>query len=215
VFVLAVIAVSLLFAGRESLLRAGGSLLVVSDPVASADAIAVLAGSIPDRILHAVDLYRAGMAPRIFLTRGRESGGRRELRARGIDIPEPYQLNRKIALRLGVPPEAVVVVEERAASTREEIGVLLAALRRQRARSVLLVTSKTHSRRAALIFHVLSGDEIRAYVSPTPYDPFTPGDWWHHRAIARRVVTEYAKWIFFELVDRWRAGPQLAAGVSS
>jgi len=55
-----------LAAGVATLLLAG-RLLVVSDPLPPrADAIVVLAGSIPDRVLEAADLYRTGIAPRII-----------------------------------------------------------------------------------------------------------------------------------------------------
>ena len=52
----ALVAVALLGAGR---------LLVVADPLPPrADAIVILAGSVPDRTLEAADLYRAGQIGR-------------------------------------------------------------------------------------------------------------------------------------------------------
>jgi uncharacterized SAM-binding protein YcdF (DUF218 family) len=192
---------------RVPILRRLGAALVVQDPVAPADAIVVLSGSIPDRILHAVDLYKAGLAPTVVLTREVELPGLAELRDRGISIPERYELNRSIALQLGVPPEALVTVEQRAGSTIAEVAALLPELRRRNVRSILLVTSKTHTRRAAMIFHTLSGGDIAVRVSPTPYDPFSPDDWWTRREITRRVLTEYGKWLSFFVADRWRAAP--------
>ena len=192
---------------REPLLRRLGAMLVVQDPDAPAEAIVVLSGSIPDRILHAVDLYKAGLAPQIVLTREVEMPGLEQLRARGVEIPERHEINRSIARQLGVPEEAMVTVEPRAASTISEVAVLLPELRRRGIRSILLVTSKTHTRRAALIFATLSGGDIEVRVSPTPYDPFSPDDWWKRREITRRVLTEYGKWFTFLLADRWRAAP--------
>src|SRR5439155_807312 len=62
-----------------------GRLLVVADPLpASADAIVVLAGSIPSRVLEASDLYRAGVAPRVVVTRERLARGESALHARGV-----------------------------------------------------------------------------------------------------------------------------------
>ncbi|HEY3186399.1 MAG TPA: hypothetical protein VGJ70_02920, partial [Solirubrobacteraceae bacterium] len=53
-----------------------GRALVVADPLpAHADAIVVMAGSIADRVLEAADLYRAGIAPRIVVTRERVRRG--------------------------------------------------------------------------------------------------------------------------------------------
>ena len=43
-----------------------GRLLVVADPLpARADAIVIMAGSVPDRVLEVADLYQAGLAPLI------------------------------------------------------------------------------------------------------------------------------------------------------
>jgi uncharacterized SAM-binding protein YcdF (DUF218 family) len=98
----------------------------------------------------------------------------------------------------------VVQIEEPAGSTVGEVVVLLPELRRRNVRSILLVTSKTHTRRAAAIFRAQAGDDIQVRVSPTPYDPFTPETWWQRRETARRVFTEYGKWLNFLLVDRWR-----------
>jgi uncharacterized SAM-binding protein YcdF (DUF218 family) len=199
-----------LFVFREPLLRRAGEFLVVRDAVAPSDAIVVLAGSLPDRVLHGVDLHHAGLAPLLVLTREGEWPGLEELRARGIEIPERFELNRDIARQLGVPEEALVLVEQRAGSTLAEVEALLPELRRRGVRSILLVTSKTHTRRAALIFAALSGGDIAVRVSPTPYDPYTPEDWWHRRETTRRVVTEYGKWLTFLLVDRWRLQPLAA-----
>ena len=192
---------------REPLLRRLGAFLVVQDTDAPADAIVVLSGSLPDRILHGVDLYRAGLAPTIFLTREFELPGLDELRARGLDIPERHDTNRMIAQQLGVPDEAIVTIEQRAGSTLTEVAALLPELRRRGIHSILLVTSKTHTRRAALIFNSLSGGDIQLRVSPTPFDPFSPDDWWKKRVATRRVLTEYGKLLSFSLVDRWRGAP--------
>lgn len=190
---------------REPLLRRVGAFLVEHDPEVPSDAIVVLSGSLPDRVLHGVDLWRAGLAPLLVLTRETELPGLAELRARGLDIPERHELNREIVRQLGVPDEAVVAIEERAGSTVTEVAALLPELRKRGVRSILLVTSKTHARRAAAIFRAQAGDAVEVRVSPTPHDPFSADGWWRRREMARRVFTEYGKWINFLLVDRWRA----------
>src|SRR5207253_7790337 len=65
-----------------------GRLLVVADPLPpSTDAIVVLAGSIPTRVLEATDLYRAGLAPRVVVPRERLARGESVLRARRARVP--------------------------------------------------------------------------------------------------------------------------------
>ena len=58
-----------------------------------------------------------------------------------------------------------------------------------------------------MIFDTVSGGDVGVRVSPTPFDPFSPDDWWTHREMTRRVLTEYGKWLTFFLTDRWRGVP--------
>src|SRR2546422_10636147 len=81
-----------------------GRLLVVADPLPpSADAIVVLAGSIPSRVLEAADPYPAGLAPRIVVTRERLARGESVLRARGVRVPESDEITIAALEQLGVP----------------------------------------------------------------------------------------------------------------
>src|SRR5207237_9704141 len=85
-----------------------GRLLVVADPLPpSTDAIVVLAGSIPTRVLEATDLYRAGLAPRVVVTRERLARGESVLRARGARVPESDEGAIAALARGGVPAHAV------------------------------------------------------------------------------------------------------------
>lgn len=216
--VLWVVCVALLGAGvlyvlRRPLLTAMGEFLVVHDKLRPADAIVVLSGAVPDRILEAVDLYEAHLAPRLILTREPMPAGLEVLRARGGNIPEPHEENRSIAEQLGVPAAAISFVPGRVSSTMAEARAIVAYLRQQRIASILLVTSKMHTRRAGMTFRGLAGNGLQVVVSPTRYDTFNPQTWWHHRAFVRRVVIEYGKLAYYLLVDRWRAaGPGGTAG---
>ena len=106
-----------------------GRLLVVADPLpASADAIVVLAGSIPTRVLEAGDLYRSGLAPRVVVTRERLLRGDAALRARGVRLPESDELTLAALEQLGVPPHAIIRLRRRTRSTISSYGVILWAL---------------------------------------------------------------------------------------
>src|SRR2546422_8107228 len=86
------VALALAAAAAVTLLAAGRA-LVVADPLPPrADAIVILAGSVPDRVLEAADLYRAGVAPRVVVTRERLRRGDAALRARGVRLPEGDEL---------------------------------------------------------------------------------------------------------------------------
>jgi uncharacterized SAM-binding protein YcdF (DUF218 family) len=205
-----VLAALVLYVGRRPVLTGIGGFLVVHDEPRPADAIVMLSGSVPDRILEAVDLYKAHLAPRIVLTREFPLPGIEALRARGASMPEHHEENISVAEQLGVPASALAVVPLPVASTFAEVHAVVAYLRREGMHSIVLVTSKTHSRRAGMIFRAVAGDAVHVAVVPSRYDPFPLHDWWNHRAATRAVVIEYGKLLTFLLIDRWRAGPALA-----
>jgi uncharacterized SAM-binding protein YcdF (DUF218 family) len=195
----------LVYAGRDAVLTAIGGLLIAHDEPGRADAIVVLSGSLPDRILEAVDLYQAGLAPRIILTREFSLPGMAALRARGGTLPEHHEQNLSVAEQLGVPAAALSIMPRATASTLEEARALVAYLRSQQVRTIVLVTSKLHTRRASMTFRAASGGEIAVAVVPSRYDPFPAEGWWRGRAFVRRLVIEYGKLAMFLVVDRWRA----------
>lgn len=181
-----------------------GGWLVVADPQGPADAIVVLGGSYPDRILEAVDLYLETPAQRFFLTMGPPLPGGDELRRRGVPVREEHEENRATAVQLGVPEASIRTLSPPVASTLAEAHVVAAALRQEGWDSVVIVTSKLHSRRARLTFRAVCGDAVAIQVRPSRHDPFDANDWWQRRGFARRVVIEYGKLMYYLLVDQWR-----------
>lgn len=192
------------YASRQLLLTALGKFLIAGEAAHSADAIVVLSGSLPDRMLEAVDLYQAGLAPRIILTREPLLPGLDVLRQRGVNLPEPHEENLMIAEQLGVPAAAISVMSSPVSSTIGEAAQVIPFLHTQGIKSILLVTSKAHARRAGLIFRQLAGERVQITVCPSPYDPFAAETWWHQRGSVRRVVTEYGKLLNYLCIDRWR-----------
>lgn len=200
-------AVALFAVAARPLARAAGEALVESDALAPVDAIVVLTGSYPDRILEAAALYREGAAPRIILCREPENAGFRRLAELGVRVPRLFELNRSIAEQLGVPPDAITVLERPAGSTYSEAEVALEYAQSQGYRGLLVVTSKYHSARAGRIYRYLAGDQIRILVRPARDDDFQAATWWQDRVSTRRVVIEYQKLLTFLLLDRWRLTP--------
>ncbi len=203
----AVLVGTLAYAARRPLLTAIGGFLIVQDEPRAADAIVVLSGSIPDRILEAIDLYQAHLAPRLVLTKEGPLPGLAVLRARGASLPEHHEQNQSIAEQLGVPASAISVMSTPAWSTLTEAAALVAYLQQQGIRSILLVTSRAHARRASIVFHNLADGKLQIRVCPSHYDPFAAPTWWQRRPFVRRVVIEYGKLLYYELVDRWRSEP--------
>jgi uncharacterized SAM-binding protein YcdF (DUF218 family) len=185
-------------------LRRMGHFLALSEPLEHADAIVVLAGGYPDRILEAAALYREGWAPRIVLGREPDNAGYRKLTALGVSMPRLFEVNRSIAEQLGVPPDAIAVVEHPAGSTYDEAQEVIDTVLRQGYHTILLVTSKYHSQRAAQIYRALAADRVRIVVRAARDDDFDPDAWWHDRVSTRRAIFEYQKLLAFLVIDRWR-----------
>src|SRR5438093_1295107 len=156
-----------------------GRLLVVADPLpASADAIVVLAGSIPSRVLEATDLYRAGVAPRVVVTRERLARGESALHARGVHLPESDELTISALEQLGVPRRAIVRLRRRARSTESEARTVARYACSHRLRRLVIVTSRPHGRRARLIYRRALCDAVAVAVRPSRYDLFSATRCW-------------------------------------
>jgi uncharacterized SAM-binding protein YcdF (DUF218 family) len=184
-----------------------GRVLVRSDPLpAHADAIVVLAGSISDRVVEAADLYRAGVAPRVVVTRERVPRGDWALRARGVRLPESSEQMVAALEALGVPPGAIEVIPRRATSTDSEARTI-ARWACARVRSVVLVTSRYHSRRARMILRQALPPEIALAVRASRHDPFDPTRWWRDRRDAKAVLSELEKLAHYWLRERWVMEP--------
>src|SRR5205809_952079 len=96
-----------------------GAFLVVSDPLQPAEAIVVLGGTMYERPLEAVDLYKAGLAPRIYLFREIADYGERELIARNVPFLRAVDVQVDLLQKIGVPRDAITILDE-AASTADE-----------------------------------------------------------------------------------------------
>lgn len=119
-------------------------LLTDTDAVpARADAIFVFAGDVPDRPRCAAELHARGVAPLVVF-----GGSRIAPELLAVDRPmTDAAVNATIAMQAGLPIDAVVVVPE-GTSTWEDAAVLRRWAESAGVRSLVVVTSAIHSRRA-------------------------------------------------------------------
>jgi uncharacterized SAM-binding protein YcdF (DUF218 family) len=93
----------------------------------------------------------------------------------------------------GFPPEYFQAVPIRAMSTLDEARAFAPELRRRNVRSVLLVTSNYHTRRAAEIFRRVVGGDVRFTAVAATDEYFDPDVWWHNREGQKTVFYELSK----------------------
>ena len=186
-FIFAVIACAILALALVLFLGVG-RWLVVEDPLGQARAIAVLSGGMPLRVLEAAKLYRQGYAPEVWLTRTSEPGA--SLKAMGIPFEGEEVYSARVLVHEGVPAGAIRVLETPIVNTADEMRVISQALQREKDRSVILVTSKPHTRRVRLLWRKLAPGDCRAIVRAATDDPFDPRHWWRSTGDALDVVRE-------------------------
>lgn len=172
-------------------------MLIVSAPLQHADVVVVLSGSstFVERTSVAAQLYRAGTAGEIWLTNDNRQGGWLSSEQRN---PFFYERARWELERLGVPRSKIKVIASPVNSTQEEALVVRKEVESAHTRSVLLVTSAYHSRRALGIFQTaLAGRANVGVVSPAPgWQTPAPASWWLSTGGWRTVPNEYLKMVY-------------------
>ena len=183
-----ILAPILLFAGF--LLYHSGGWLIVEDPLEKADAIFVLGGTRIERPLEAYDLYTEGWAPRIMLFRVVSDYGEVELMKRGFAFPLESDVQKDVLHRLGMPEGAVVVLSEEDSTKEEALEVRTAALANGW-KTIIVVTSKQHTRRARLVVsRRLAGTDVKLIMRASRYDLTDAEHWWRNRATVRFTLFE-------------------------
>jgi uncharacterized SAM-binding protein YcdF (DUF218 family) len=181
------VAVVLLLAAAVFILGVG-RWLVVEDPLEKAQAIAVLSGHMPLRAMEAAKLYREGYAPKIWLTHSTEPG--LTLAAMGISYTGEDTYDAQVLIHEGVPPDAIRVLEPPIINTADELADIAKAMANEKSATVIVVTSKVHTRRVRTLWRRVPNPKGRAIVRAAYDDPFQPSRWWRTTGDALDVVRE-------------------------
>ncbi len=172
--------------------------LVVRAESGRADALVVLSGSAAyaERAAEAARLYREGRAPLVLLTDDGVRGGWSEAEQRN---PRFVELAAAELRRGGVPAESIKVLDARPTSTYDEAEAVRAYAAERGLRSLVVVTSAYHSRRALWTWRrVFRGSGVEVGLEPAE-GARTPGawTWWLSAAGWRQVAGEYAKMFYY------------------
>jgi uncharacterized SAM-binding protein YcdF (DUF218 family) len=193
---------------RAPLLTRVGGVLYHEDPLAPADAIAVLSGGGPDRTTEAADLFAAGYAPIVLLTRTPESPAVAELQSRGLDVKTQLELQLDYLGALGVPQDATTVLQRTVDSTQAEAALIAEWAESRQLGRIIVVTAGYHTARARLVFDQLLRDHATEFVvRSSGISEFAPDTWWHARAELRNGLFELEKYIYYRVMYLLRLTP--------
>jgi uncharacterized SAM-binding protein YcdF (DUF218 family) len=165
-----------------------GRWLVVEDPLEKTSAIAVLSGRMPSRALEASRLYHSGYAPEVWLTYSSEPAA--ELAKYSVPYEGEDHYDKLILIHEGVPEAAIHVLQPPIQNTADEMHTIGLALQAKHGSSIIIVTSKVHTRRTQALWKKLSASSGQAIVRGVSDDEFDPAHWWRNTSDALDVVRE-------------------------
>jgi uncharacterized SAM-binding protein YcdF (DUF218 family) len=206
VIILLVSALLLYFLSGPTMIMVGEFLVKVDEPARS-DAVVVLSTGIEyyPRLMEAAMLFQDGFAERVAINGNRMSEALRELERRGFRRCSPwYEDTVRVLEFLGVPREKVFIVSaEDAYDTVSEAKLVGEVLSEAGITSILLTTSKYHTRRARYIWKKLFSDRFTIRAVAARDDPFSTKAWWKEGRQARWVLAEYGAWIYYFWKTGW------------
>jgi len=172
--------------------------LLMKDNIRKADCIVLLRGDAYFRFKKAVELYDEGYSKRIVISilPEREEELREyyhfKNRVLGLkDIP-PKEFTLKAFRYFGKNPKGILFTDKTVTSTYDEAVATRDYMLKEKLRSLILVTSTYHTRRALMIFRmVFRGTGIKIYNCTARNEAYRPDSWWRSEKDVKAVSLEY------------------------
>jgi uncharacterized SAM-binding protein YcdF (DUF218 family) len=180
--------------------RGLGRWLIRQDPLAHADAIVVLSGSVPYRAEGAADVYRQGYASEVWITR--PASPDRALTAMGIHFIGDEEYSREVLVHDGVPAAAIRILPGEIVDTQQEAEEISCEMAVERKSTIIIVTSPEHTRRVRALWRRLARSNQKAIVRAAAEDPFDARHWWRNTRDAYAVARE-----LLGLLNAWAGLP--------
>ena len=185
-----------------------GRSLVVDDPSATADVAIVLTTGVDylPRLLQAAQLYHDKRVKKILINGNRKTDAIRQLEKQGFIPACKWSENSLRILEMyGVPRQQVWAVSaENVFDTVSEAQTIKPFLINNGVSSMIITTSKFHSRRARYVWRKVMGTEEGIYTSAATDDPFDPDSWWQHGRQVKQVMGEYGGMAYYIWKQPWQ-----------
>jgi uncharacterized SAM-binding protein YcdF (DUF218 family) len=175
-----------IYLARHPLLRFAGEGLVVEDPLEKSDAIIILSDDnfYADRATRAAELFRQKLAPVVVASgiRLRPNAGIAELMTHDL-------------IERGVPRENILPFPQDADDSKEEAQFLRKLVQEKNWKSVIVVTSNYHTRRAKYIFGKILTNSVTVRVAAARDADYDPEHWWERRKSVKRYFHEVVGYV--------------------
>ncbi len=176
--------------------------LIVEKPLEKADVILVLSGSsvYKERTQKAAEVYRSGAAQKVLLSDDGGKAGWSQVERRN---PSFVYLAQQELIAQGVAAEDIEILDSEVIGTIWEAWNLQKKSEKENLKSVLIVTSAYHTRRALWTFEKVLGKDVKIGIvaSPTGEQTPPPGIWWLSTKGWQMVAGEYLKflayWVYY------------------
>jgi uncharacterized SAM-binding protein YcdF (DUF218 family) len=165
-----------------------GRWLVVEDPLTHADAIVVLSGRLPERAMEAARVFKQGYSDQVWISPPVSPVD--DLKAMKISYLGEDFYNEKVLIAQGVPLDDIRILEHPDANTEAEVRQIANDLHRSNLHSVIIVTSKAHTRRVRTIWRKLVDSDLHMMVHFAADDSYDGAHWWRHTRDALDVTRE-------------------------
>jgi uncharacterized SAM-binding protein YcdF (DUF218 family) len=150
--------------------------------------------------MEAATIYKGGWATEVWLTKEARTAEELALDRLGVPVVRGEAYSREALERLAVPPAQIRLLEDGVRNTVDEMRVVARELGADD--RVILVTSKTHSRRVRATWAAVVGPSPRALVRHAVEEPYRSGAWWRNTRDALDVSREV-----FGLMNVWAGFP--------
>jgi uncharacterized SAM-binding protein YcdF (DUF218 family) len=192
-----------LFFSHTYLLRQVGHFLVFERTSGKADFILILNGRPTERCLEAVDLYQKKLADTIVMASLMKQPGSDEFWHRVGESFRCKGFSERALEAMGIPETAIVYIGDGVNSTYDEAKAAQRFIGERGGQSIIIVTSKWHSKRTFLTFKTVFKDKrIDISIYPSPYDTFNPDTWWKSETGVELVFREYLRLLYYVLTGR-------------
>jgi uncharacterized SAM-binding protein YcdF (DUF218 family) len=190
-----------LFVFSGAFFRMLGDMVVIDDRAPSSDAVVVLNTDIElyPRLIQAAELYNQGLAENIVINGNRKTDTLRDLEAKGFKPCCPWYSDSVSILNMfSVPADKIIPISiEDAYDTVSEADAVGHELIKRKWKTVIITTSKYHTRRAKFIWQKMFGKQLSIYMVSAKTDPYDPHSWWKDGRQIRWLLAEYGAWIYY------------------